>query len=342
MLRIILLLIVCSIACHDANWGVWSFQPSHTHRAFPTVTHTPAFRLSSTPLPTEPETSLISPSSDDAQRLTADLGLSPSQHLQIVHLCTLICEWNDRINLVSRKDCSPEVVFHRHVLPSLALSSLLEDGNENENGNDNVVDVGTGGGFPGLPLAILHPQTSFLLVDSVNKKLTAIDDMITSLALTNVQTLHTRVEEMATISPTKHKHQYGVVLGRSVTSIPRFCFWIKELLVRKTGKMVYITGGDLEDFVEERCFLTVPISGEGEETKRALVINQVNVDWIAGKSGEKSRKVGKEGSKKKRIGVGKSNGGSGGSSRSEKVKGKWDKKDNSVVKDRGYEDFRRY
>ena len=147
------------------------------------------------------ETSLLfalDPDSEEAERLTSRLGLAPAQHSALVRLSHLIVEWNDRINLVSRKDCTPAVVFGRHVLPSLALLKFIvpppERGEGGDDGEDKdgwrrvvrVVDVGTGGGFPGLPLAVACSSSSgpseveFLLVDSVGKKLAAVNDVLVS------------------------------------------------------------------------------------------------------------------------------------------------------------------
>lgn len=180
----------------------------------------------------------LDPTSNYATYLLSDmLGLSVVQRDQLRSYCELIVEWNDKINLVSRKDCSIETVFGRHVLPCLA--SVLLDSTQQLQEGQKVVDVGTGGGFPGIPLAICFPTCRFLLVDSVGKKLVAVEDMVARLQLGNVETLHSRAEQV--------KGQFDWCVGRSVASLPKYCSWIQHLLKPSTGKLLYIVGGDVPE-----------------------------------------------------------------------------------------------
>ena len=293
----------------------------------------------------------LDPHSEQAKEITTYMGLTVTQHSQLIELAFLVDEWNDRINLISRKDCNPSVVFGRHILPSLALKSLVENDDDSKISSKlKVVDVGTGGGFPGLPLAILFPNYEFLLVDSVGKKIKVVQAMAEELGLNNVKTHHGRAEE---ISLKKNEDKYNVVLGRSVSALPRFCFWIQDLVKRtddteEAGKLVYIIGGEVEEIVTKRCLKQVSLNdlipiekdvGEKGMTmwsdKRALVVGAEEVQVIASESGEK--KI-----------VRKNNSASSNNKKSKNkkkfadAKGSWTKKNNSAPKERGYENFKRY
>jgi len=285
--------------------------------------------------PQPPPNFALDPNSESAKDILQNhLGLTQGQHDQLTALAKLVVEWNKNINLVSRKDCTVEVVFGRHILPSLALldttttSVLFEDGSK-------VVDIGTGGGFPGLPLAIARPNVDFVLVDSVGKKLKVVDQIAASLSLDNLVTHHGRGEEMVDIiGRTTHKNTYDVCVGRSVTSIPKFCFWIQHLLRPKGGKLMYIIGGDIDDDILDRTEASSTIDDllqqEGVSDKRILVLPQSEVHAIAAMSGEKRRIH----NKPKSL--------SSGNKPKRKTKGAWEKRDNSVPKQRGYENFKRY
>lgn len=311
---------------------------------------------------TEPETNpsssfAMDPDSDEAHRLMNSLQITDAnKQEQLRRLSHLIVEWNERLNLISRKDCTPGVVFGRHVLPSIALSALPDflpppAALEGEPGGDGaplyrarVVDIGTGGGFPGVPLAILYPGAEFLLVDSVGKKLKAVEEMIDDLGLKNIKTHHGRVEEMVNdpISGSLHKESYDVCVGRSVTALPKFCFWVQDLLkkggvdgdVKQEGKLVYIIGGEVEPIVLSRVRLDTPIDSligrEGVSDKRTLVIGGSDIISIAAESGETKPKIGAKKSK------------SNPRRSKDKVKGSWMKRDNALKKERGYDDFQRY
>mmetsp|Transcript_553 Transcript_553/g.906 ORF Transcript_553/g.906 Transcript_553/m.906 type:complete len:343 (-) Transcript_553:223-1251(-) len=275
----------------------------------------------------------LDPESSEAKSITSSLGVTPAQHELLIDLSHLVVEWNDRLNLISRKDCTVNVVFGRHVLPSVALLPLLLklEGKEKK----KVVDVGTGGGFPGLPLAILFPSVEFTLVDSVGKKLRAVSDMADELSLTNVQTHHGRAELMVDESASLHYQQYDVCVGRSVAALPKFCFWVQDLLNPDDGKLVYIIGGEVEEVVTLRLEDDVPLDsliGDGASDKRALILTASSVKEVAKESGEKKQRVGVPGTKRK----------SNSKRKNREARGGWVKRDNAEKKQRGYDDFKRF
>lgn len=163
--------------------------------------------------------------------------LSELQIQQIGQLQELYTYWNERINLISRKDI--ENLYTHHVLHSLAIAkviSLLP--------GSKVLDVGTGGGFPGIPLAIMFPETKFHLVDSIGKKIKVVEAVATSLNLTNVTSEHTRAETL--------KDKYDFVVSRAVTTLPEFVPWVQGKISTthkhkvKNG-IIYLKGGDLKE-----------------------------------------------------------------------------------------------
>ena len=271
----------------------------------------------------------MNPTSEEARRIVRDqLGLSLSQFKQLAALAVLVVDWNDKINLVSRKDCTPDVVFGRHILPSLAAcqTGIIQD-------KTQIVDVGTGGGFPGLPLAIAYPDCEFLLVDSVGKKLTAVQDMADQLGLNNVQTHHGRAELL-------QSQKYDLCVGRSVAAIPTYCFWIHKLLKKGSGKLLYMIGGDIDDKVLLQAEMDRNIDDllqcPGASDKRVLVFPQAAVATIAAASGEKIR-VQDPNTVRRKNGIKNNN-----NSNSKPVKGEWKKRDRTAPKPRGYENFKRF
>jgi 16S rRNA (guanine527-N7)-methyltransferase len=126
-------------------------------------------------------------------------------------------DWNLKINVVSRKDI--DELYLRHVLHSLGIAKVIafKDGSQ-------ILDVGTGGGFPGIPLAILFPKCTFHLVDSIAKKIKVVDEVVEGLGLTNVITSHSRVEE---ISGT-----YDFIVSRAVAIMPTFVHWVKGKIAK--------------------------------------------------------------------------------------------------------------
>ncbi len=129
----------------------------------------------------------------------------------------LITDWNQKINLISRKDI--ENFVHRHIVPCLCINRVVKFCN-----SDSIIDVGTGGGLPGIPLAITNTSANFCLVDSVKKKICAVQDMVASLGLKNVDVKGVRVEEI--------KQKYKYIVARAVTNFPNFLTYIKNIKKR--------------------------------------------------------------------------------------------------------------
>jgi len=272
----------------------------------------------------------MNPTSDEARQIVRDrLGLSLSQFQQLAALAVLVVDWNDKINLVSRKDCTTDVIFGRHILPSLAACStkMIQP-------KMQIVDVGTGGGFPGLPLAIAYPECDFLLVDSVGKKLTAVQDMANQLGLKNVQTYHGRAEVLR-----NQHYKYDLCVGRSVAAIPTYCFWIQNLLKKETGKLIYMIGGDIEEKVLSQTEFDEDIDQllefPGVSDKRVLIFPHQAVVSIAAASGEKIRVPDPTTVMRRKS----------SSAKSKPAKGEWKKRDrttSTTPKSRGYENFQRF
>jgi len=163
--------------------------------------------------------------------------LTNEQLSQFAKLELLYKDWNSKINVISRKDI--DELYLRHVLHSLSIAKLIsfKDGT-------SILDVGTGGGFPGIPLAILFPNCKFHLVDSIQKKITVVNNVVKELDLKNVKTSCSRVE---TIS-----EKYDFVVSRAVTNMKDFVSWIKFKINKNSfndfkNGVLYLKGGDLED-----------------------------------------------------------------------------------------------
>ena len=145
--------------------------------------------------------------------------LTEIQKEQFQKLQDLFSDWNQRVNLISRKDI--ENLYERHVLHSLAIAKVLEF-----NPNTHILDVGTGGGFPGIPLAIYFPDCRFHLVDSIGKKIKAVEEIIYMLGLKNCYATHIRAEHV------KDKPQF--VVSRAVVEIPKMIKWVKNKVSSKS------------------------------------------------------------------------------------------------------------
>ena len=168
--------------------------------------------------------------------------LTDIQLKQFEALQALYEDWNSQINVISRKDI--ESLYLRHVLHSLAIAKLIQF----ESGS-KILDIGTGGGFPGVPLAILFPEVTFHLVDSINKKLKVVNGVVESLGLENVYTTHARAETI--------QGHYDFIVSRAVTNMPDFVGWIKNRVAKKSvhplkNGILYLKGGDLTD--ELKCY----------------------------------------------------------------------------------------
>ena len=166
--------------------------------------------------------------------------LSELQIKQFRTLEALYQDWNLKINVVSRKDI--DELYLRHVLHSLGIAKVISF-----TSGSQILDVGTGGGFPGIPLAILFPDSNFHLVDSIAKKLKVVDEVVDGLGLTNVRTTHSRVEEIT--------GSYDFIVSRAVAYMPTFVHWVKGKISKaqknelKNG-ILYLKGGDLSEELE--------------------------------------------------------------------------------------------
>jgi 16S rRNA (guanine527-N7)-methyltransferase len=198
--------------------------------------------------------------------------LTPKQKEQFERLGPLYEEWNAKINVISRKDM--ESFYQKHVLHSLGIAKVYDF-----LPGQVVLDVGTGGGFPGIPLAILFPDTEFHLVDSIGKKIKVVNAVAEALGLENVEGSHIRAEEL--------KYQYDFVVSRAVTHMQRFIPWIKGKLAKKNfddkrpNGLLYLKGGDLAEELgplkAQLTHLNQFFSDEFFETKKVVYLTRKEV-----------------------------------------------------------------
>jgi len=163
--------------------------------------------------------------------------LTSQQLDQFGRLSSLYEEWNTKINVISRKDI--EQLYERHVLHSLAIAKIIRF-----KPGTTVLDVGTGGGFPGIPLAIFFPETSFVLIDSIGKKIRVVNEVASALNLRNVTAEHVRVEDV--------KQKFDFVVSRAVTAFPRFVSMVQNKVASQSNNdlpngILYLKGGDFEE-----------------------------------------------------------------------------------------------
>jgi len=200
-------------------------------------------------------------------------NLTEEQISQFEKLQELYKDWNLRINVVSRKDI--DELYLRHVLHSLAIAKVMEF-----KPGAKIMDVGTGGGFPGIPLAILFPETQFHLVDSIGKKIKVVHEVVQGLGLKNVKSSNCRVEEI--------KDTYDFIVSRAVAHMETFNRWVKNKVHKKhrhplKNGILYLKGGDLteelqnfpkatvydlsdffkEDFFETKKVVHLPVKYKG-------------------------------------------------------------------------------
>ena len=169
-------------------------------------------------------------------------GFTAEQALQFEALGKLYPEWNEKINVISRKDI--DSLYTRHILHSLSIAAVIEF-----KAGTKIIDIGCGGGFPGIPLAIFFPEVSFHLVDSINKKLTVVREISQQIGLKNVTIEHTRAESIK-------DRQFDFVVSRAVTSLKNLWQWSKPL-IRKAKEqelpngLICLKGGDLAQEISE-------------------------------------------------------------------------------------------
>ncbi|MDR2907364.1 MAG: 16S rRNA (guanine(527)-N(7))-methyltransferase RsmG [Bacteroidales bacterium] len=164
-------------------------------------------------------------------------NLSEAQIQQFAMLPALYADWNEKINVISRKDI--EHITEKHILHALAIAKVIQFSK-----GTKILDVGTGGGFPGIPLAILFPECQFHLVDSIAKKIHVVSEVSKAVGLTNVKAEQARAETL--------KDQYDFVVSRAVTAFPEFLKWIKKNISPRNRNtlpngILYLKGGDLSE-----------------------------------------------------------------------------------------------
>lgn len=182
--------------------------------------------------------------------------LTEDQKNKFANLQDLYEDWNIKINVVSRKDI--EELYLRHVLHSLGVAKV-----QRFLPGASILDVGTGGGFPGIPLAILHPETNFHLVDSIGKKIKVVNEVVEGLKLKNVHTTNARVEEVP--------GHYDFIVSRAVAAMPTFVHWTKGKIAKESrhelkNGILYLKGGDLsEELAEYRTAVIYDLQDYFEE-----------------------------------------------------------------------------
>lgn len=163
--------------------------------------------------------------------------LSDVQKQQFEALYGLYDSWNSKINVISRKDI--QSLYLKHVLHSLAIAKVVQFKPES-----SILDVGTGGGFPGIPLAILFPNTAFHLVDSIHKKIKVVQAIKNELGLENVTANHLRAEQVDA--------KFDFIVSRAVTTMPNFVKWVRTKVKKSSNHdlkngILYLKGGDLSE-----------------------------------------------------------------------------------------------
>ena len=168
-------------------------------------------------------------------------NLTDEQLEQFAKLEELYKDWNAKINVISRKDI--DALYTKHVLHSLGIAKVMEF-----KPGATVLDVGTGGGFPGIPLAILFPETRFYLIDVIAKKIKVVQEVASGLGLQNVKAEQMRAENM--------KGDFDFIVSRAVTNMPDFVSWIKDKIKKKQNHelkngILYLKGGDLTEELQD-------------------------------------------------------------------------------------------
>lgn len=191
-------------------------------------------------------------------------SFSEQQQQQFSQLFELYSFWNQRINVISRKDI--DHLYERHILHSLSIIKAIRF-----NANDRILDVGTGGGFPGIPLAIMSPESHFLLIDSIGKKIRVVQEVVKTIGLTNVEAMQINAKEV--------KGKYEYIVSRAVCTVEEMVKLTKNNTISRTTKLIMLKGGDLTDEIkpfENRCQV-IPISIFFDEpffeTKKIVILH---------------------------------------------------------------------
>ena len=166
--------------------------------------------------------------------------LTPEQVTRFEKMGPLYRDWNVKINVISRKDI--DSLYERHILHALAIAKIIRF-----TPGTSILDVGTGGGFPGIPLAILFPECRFVLIDSIGKKINVVMAVAKELDLNNIIAIHTRVQEV--------KREFDFVISRAVTAFPDFVELVKKNVARqqhnaRPNGIIYLKGGDFQEEIK--------------------------------------------------------------------------------------------
>jgi 16S rRNA (guanine527-N7)-methyltransferase len=195
-------------------------------------------------------------------------GLSDIQRSQFEALGRLYPEWNEKINVISRADI--DSLYIRHILHSLAIAkfNLLAE-------SENILDVGTGGGFPGIPLAVMYPKKKFTLIDSIGKKISVVKDIAEKIGLKNVTALQ--------IKSNMFQETFDTIVSRAVTAFPNFVKQTKNNLIKSpSARIVYLKGGDFEEEIapfKNKCEIfniSEVFEDDFFETKKIIVFKPKN------------------------------------------------------------------
>ena len=198
-------------------------------------------------------------------------NLTEKQIEQFIKLDELYKEWNEKINVISRKDM--DSLYEKHILHSMGIAKVMAFSDRTK-----VLDIGTGGGFPGIPLAILFPEVHFTLVDSIGKKITIVKEVSEGIGLKNITAIHSRAEDI--------KGQFHFVVSRAVTQMPVFLRWLrgkfdKEQFNPKHNGVLYLKGGDLAEELaglkSEIFNLKDYFEGDFFETKKVVYLSKGNI-----------------------------------------------------------------
>ena len=193
--------------------------------------------------------------------------LTEKQIQQFTDLQELYEHWNAQINVISRKNM--DMLYINHILHSLAIAKVIQFKK-----GTTILDIGTGGGFPGIPLAILFPEVEFLLVDSIGKKIKVVNEVSAAIGLTNVRTLHERAENI--------NETFDFVVSRAVTNMTDFKKWVKGKLNKKHNNslkngILYLKGGNLSQELKgiphQQYNITDYFGEDFFETKKVIYIS---------------------------------------------------------------------